>query len=63
MNEVHTPLAMDKKVVFPSSLQWGHTEATGVLEFYIPPFGSSPKKLVRAKLVQGVAMGEKFTMG
>ena len=55
VNEAHSPLAMDKRVVFPSSLQCSHAEATGVLEFYIPPFGSSPKKLVRAELVQGVA--------
>ena len=47
----------------PSAVQCGHAAATGVLEFHIPSFGTSPKTLVRAELTQGVALGEKFTVG
>ena len=63
MNEIHSPLAMDKRIVFPTSLHCGHAKQTGVLEFHIPQFGTSPRKLVRAELVQGVDMREKFTLG
>ena len=59
VNEAHAPMAMDKRVVYPSAVQCGHAAATGVLEWYIPNFGTSPKTLVRVKLVQGKALGEK----
>ena len=63
VNEINSPLAMQKRIVFPTSLQCGHAAETGVLKFHIPQFGTSPRKIVRAELVQGVKMGEKFTLG
>ena len=56
LNEAHAPLVMDKKVVYPTAVQCGHAAATGVLEFHIPSFGTSPRTLVRAELTQGVAL-------
>ena len=54
---------MNKKVVFPSSIQCGHAAASGFLEFCITSVVMSPKTLLRAELTQRVALGEKFTVG
>ena len=63
VNEAHSPMPMDKMVIFPSAVQCGHAASEGVLEWYIPEFGSAPRTLVRAELVQGVKLGEKFVVG
>ena len=56
-------MPMDKMVIFPSAVQCGHAASEGVLEWYIPEFGSAPRTLVRAELVQGVKQGERFLVG
>ena len=63
VNEAHSPMPMDKMTIFPSAVQCGHAAHENVLEWYIPEFGSAPRTLVRAELVQGVKQGEKFVLG